>query len=201
MTTEQNGTPAEPPADTRSQETKGKKIGCGCLTAIFAAALVLFIIFSLPALGTLSPKNLELDCRSSLEFVVYRNLVYDLSRFEKEGREFPPDWTIPAMVQEMYDPRGNWRNLFCPVNAHHDPYLAFPAPVSVLLNPAEQEPVPVLMCRPGNHGKYGTPVLYSDGTIKSLTTEEAKKLVAEQSPVPLKIRRPDSGTGQKEQEP
>ena len=67
-------------------------------------------------------------------------------------------------------------------------YLVFPVSASAVLDGSLQPPVPILMCPPGAHGgKRGTPVLYSDGSVKSLTTEEAKKLVAEQSPIPLKI--------------
>lgn len=36
-------------------------------------------------------------------------------------------------------------------------------------------------------GKLGANVLYSDGTTKAMTSEEAEKLVAEKSPVPLEI--------------
>jgi len=66
-------------------------------------------------------------------------------------------------------------------------YLVFPVPASAVLNGSLPEPVPILMCPPGAHGKRGSNVLYSDGTVNRLTTEEAEKLVAEQSPVPLKI--------------
>ena len=68
------------------------------------------------------------------------------------------------------------------------PYLVFPVPASVVFDESIQEPVPILMCRPGAHdGKHSSMVLYSDGTTKALTTEEAEKLAAEQSPVPLEI--------------
>lgn len=66
-------------------------------------------------------------------------------------------------------------------------YLVFPVPASVVLDGSLQQPVPILMCPPGAHGDKRTPVLYSDGTVNSLTAEEAEKLVAERSPVPLKI--------------
>ena len=67
-------------------------------------------------------------------------------------------------------------------------YLVFPVPASAALDGSLQPPVPILMCPPGAHGdKRGSIVLYSDGSTKSLTTEEAEKLVAEQSPVPLKF--------------
>ena len=67
-------------------------------------------------------------------------------------------------------------------------YLVFPVSASAVLDVSLQPPVPILMCPPGAHGdKRGSIVLYSDGSTKSLTVEEAEKLVAEQSPVPIKI--------------
>ncbi len=68
-------------------------------------------------------------------------------------------------------------------------YLVFPAPASVVFDESLQEPVPILMCPPGAHGdKRGSMILYSDGSQKSLTAEEAEKLVSEYSPVPLELK-------------
>lgn len=68
------------------------------------------------------------------------------------------------------------------------PYLVFPVPASVVFDESIQEPVPILMCPPGAHGdKRSSMVLYSDGTTNPLTPEEAEKLVAEHSLVPLEI--------------
>ena len=186
MTTEQNESPSEPPAEMPARK-EGKKRGClrGFLIALFVAvaALFSFMIF-LSTMGRAGPEKIARYCGWNLHNNVYKDMLWYLSYLEEKGREFPPDWTIPVLIQEMY--RGMDRGLFsCPIQGERDPYLAFPAPVSVLLNPAEQEPVPVVMCRPGNHREFGTPVLYSDGTVKSLTTEEAEKLVAERSPVPI----------------
>ena len=67
-------------------------------------------------------------------------------------------------------------------------YLVFPVSASAVLDGSLQPPVPLLMCPPGAHGdKRGSIVLYSDGSTKSLTAEEAEQLDAEHSPVPLKI--------------
>ena len=194
MTTEMNETPLEPPAEMPVREER-KKRGClrGFLIALFVvvAALFSFMIF-LSTMGRAGPEKIARYCGWNLHNNVYEDMLWYLSYLEEKGRELPPDWTIPVLIQEMHETRGMDRGLLsCPIQGERDPYLAFPAPVSVLLNPAEQEPVPVVMCPPGNHRQYGTPVLYSDGTVKSLTTEEAEKLVAEQSPVPLEIKKPE----------
>ena len=66
-------------------------------------------------------------------------------------------------------------------------YLVFPVPASAVLDGSLPQPVPILMCPPGAHGDERTPVLYSDGSENNLTKEEAEKLAAERSPVPLEI--------------
>jgi len=67
-------------------------------------------------------------------------------------------------------------------------YLVFPVPASAVFDKSLPQPVPILMCPPGTHGeKQKTPVLYSDGTVEAMTTEEAEKLVAEKHPVPLRL--------------
>ena len=134
-----------------------------------------------------------------------------------DGFELPPDWTVADLIREAYRKD---RQAISPLEEEFfscrniryvrafpylrrertevdAPYLVFPALASVVFDDSLQQPVPILMCPPGAHGdKRGSMVLYSDGTVKSLTTEEAKKLVAEQSPVPLKIKRPDSRSKQ-----
>lgn len=124
-----------------------------------------------------------------------------------EGFELPPEWTVADLIREAYrkdrqaispleEEFFSCRNIryvrsFPYIRRRRtevdSPYLVFPAPASVVFDKSLQPPVPILMCPPGAHGKYGSKVLYSDGSTKKLTAEEAEKLVAEQSPVPLKI--------------
>ena len=135
----------------------------------------------------------------------------------EEGFELPPGWTVADLIQEAagkYFPK--WpgesaaeirrlmeKEYLCQ-SVHYErkfpqlcrkrtevvqQYLVFPAPASVVFDKSLQEPVPILMCPPGAHGgKRSSMVLYSDGSQKCLSTEEAEKLVAEQSPVPLEIK-------------
>ena len=123
----------------------------------------------------------------------------------EEGFELPPDWTVADLIQEAvrkdrqspYPQRFICRNI-CYVRSFpylkrtrtevDAPYLVFPVSASVVFDESLHEPVPILMCPPGAHGdKRGSMVLYSDGSTKSMTSEEAEKLVSEQSPVPLEI--------------
>ncbi len=122
----------------------------------------------------------------------------------EEGFELPSEWTVADLIQEAVgkDRRSPYPQRFICRNVRYvrsfpylkrertevdAPYLVFPVPASVVFDDSLQPPVPIVMCPPGAHKEYGTNVLYSNGDVKTLTLEEAEKLVAEQSPVPLKI--------------
>ena len=195
MTTETNGTSAETPDKIPAHgEGKIRKHWDGCLSAfIVVVALAFLILLHFPLPDTPRPETVAIECRSDLK-QAYRCMGWLIEDHVEEGCEIPSDWTIPILIREWhYD----WKPFFCPAPgfSYRDPFLAVLVPASILLNP-EQDPVPILMCRPGVHGKYGTPVLYSDGTVQVLTTKEAEKLVAEQSPVPLELENPDFRTRQ-----
>ena len=123
----------------------------------------------------------------------------------EEGFELPPDWTVADLIREAVrkDRQSPYPQRFICRNVRYvrsfpylkrertevtSPYLVFPVPASVVFDQSLQQPVPILMCPPGAHGdKRGSMVLYSDGSTNCLTSEEAEKLVAEHSPVPLEI--------------
>ena len=195
MTMETNETSAEQAENNPARgEEKMRKSWHGCLIAVLVMMAFLFLVLLfLSQLGKTRPETVAAACRSDLK-QAYQWMGWLIKDNVEEGCELPPDWTIPVLIREWhYD----WKPFFCPAPgfSYRDPYLAFPVPASVLLNP-EQEPVPILMCRPGIHGKYGTPVLYSDGSVQVLSTADAEKLVREQSPVPLELKKPDFMTGQ-----
>lgn len=120
-----------------------------------------------------------------------------------DGFDLPPEWTVADLIREAVrkdrqSPHPMEENYFicrniskvreCDFPYDLRPYLVFPVPASVVFDESLQKPVPILMCWPGAHdGKHCSMVLYSDGTTKPLTPEEAEKLVSEQSPVPLEI--------------
>ena len=126
---------------------------------------------------------------------------------DEDGFELPPEWTVADLIREAVrkdrqSPLPLPDKSFICRNVRDErvflvrrrrmevdvPYLVFPVSASVVFDKSLQEPVPILMCPPGAHGgKRGSMVLYSDGSPKCLSTEEAEKLVAEQSPVPLEI--------------
>ena len=162
--------------------------------------LVCFVLglFFLPPLGQPSEKGYYMDCSSKL--ILLEKKIYWLTKVDKE-REKPDNWSVCDLIRDdlsQYDGenrRMEELNLICPKD--RQAYLIFPVPAHIgLYEESVQPPVPIAMCRPGVHGKPGTPVLYSDGTVQVLTTEDAENLVAELSPVPLEIKRPDFRTRQ-----
>ena len=121
-----------------------------------------------------------------------------------EGFELPSEWTVADLIREAVrkDRQSSHpiqeKELICrnirKVRVHAfpylrrervevtSPYLVFPVPASIMFDDSLQLPVPILMCPPGAHDQDGSMVLYSDGSTKKLTTEEADKLVSEYHP-------------------
>jgi hypothetical protein len=123
-----------------------------------------------------------------------------------EPVEITPDMTVAdllreALRQELLDESG----LRCPQS--REPYLVFSEPASVLLQePEPHKRIPIVMDPPYAHdeGKwtmfvcrlffsrsaeyaFTARVLYADGGIEILSREDAEKLVAEKSPVPISL--------------
>ena len=160
---------------------------------------LVILMFLLPS----PPKRTVSRCNSHQRWI-YR-IMSEVP--DGEGVELPPDWTVADLIREAVrkDRQSSHplpEETFICRNVRdvrvflvrrqrvevNSPYLVFPAPASVVFDKSLQQPVPILMCRPGAHdGKHSSMVLYSDGTTKPLTPEEAEKLAAEQSPVPLEI--------------
>jgi len=175
-----------------------------CVVLLVIAVNLLILIFSLDT--GVPPERASAAVCMHQEGRIYR-IMREVP--DGEGFELPPEWTVADLIREAVrkDRQGDHpleekyyscRNIRR-VRVHafpylrreraevYRPYLVFPAPASVVFDESLRQPVPILMCPPGAHGKYGSRVLYSDGSTKNLTAEEAEKIVAEQSPVPLTI--------------
>ena len=151
-----------------------------CLTLLIVAAVVLILWFvQTQGEPANKAKALRAICSSRLSRLYKMMQAYDIER--------PPEWTVADWFQAARkDRQASASSLpeeefFCTKN--RQPYLVFPAPASVLFT-ASDPPVPVLMCPPG---EYGANILYSDGTIVSVSREEVEQLVSEYSPEPIKL--------------
>ena len=201
---ETNETSSEHPVELpASGEEKTRKSWHGCLIAVLVMALFFLGLMLLPPLGQPSEHSCAVNC--------FGNLMQDWSILrwglsDDNGDEAwtpPPDWTLVDLIHEYESRKYDYPPVFrgC---VHIRPqtwieeirdsreterqhYLVFPVPASVVFDDSLQPSVPILMCPPGAHREFGTNVLYSNGDVKTLTLEEAEKLVAEQSPVPLEI--------------
>ena len=210
---ETNDISAEHPAKMESksaidaqEEKRLRKCWHGCLIAVLVMiALFFLVLMLLPPLGQPSEHAFAVDCNSKLMFDW--KLLRKILPFDKGDEAWtpPPDWTLVDLILESdkckYPPV--FRACF-----HIRPqtwiekkldrreserlhYLVFPVSASAVFDDSLQPPVPIVMCPPGAHREFGTNVLYSDGTVKVLTTKEAEKLVAEQHPEPLELKRPE----------
>ena len=205
---ETNETSSEHPVELpASGEEKTRKSWHGCLIAVLVIMALFFLgLMLLPPLGQPSEHSCAVNC--------FGNLMQDWSILrwglsDDNGDEAwtpPPDWTLVDLIHEYESRKYDYLH-YLPVfrgcvhirpqtwideirdsrETERQHYLVFPVPASVVFDDSLQPSVPILMCPPGAHREFGTNVLYSNGDVKTLTLEEAEKLVAEQSPVPLEI--------------
>ena len=150
--------------------------------------LVLGLLF-MPPLGQPSEKGYYTDCSSKL--IQLEKQIYWLTKVDKE-REKPENWSVCDLIRDdLSQYEGENRrmaelNLSC--SKDHQAYLIFPVSAYIgLYEESVQPPVPVAMCHPGVHEKPGTPVLFSDGTVKALSQKEAEALMAGQSLRPARV--------------
>ena len=197
--TEKNETPAENPAETTapaSGEEKTRKSWHGCLIAVLVIMALFFLgLMLLPPLGQPSEKSYYMDCSSKL--ILLEKKIYWLTKVDKE-REKPENWSVCDLIRDdlsQYEGesrRGAELNLSC--SKDHQAYLIFPVSAYIgLYEDSVQPPIPVAMCHPGVHEKPGTPVLFSDGTVKALSKKEAEALMAGQTLQPAFEKRPEEG--------
>ena len=181
-------------------------------TSIIILLLLAFNLFILILSSNSLNVDSEVACRAycaSNQRWIYR-IIREVP--DGDGFELPPEWIVADLIREAV--RNNRQslpeNVFTCRNIRYvrvrafpylrrqrvevtSPYLVFPVPASVVFDKTHQQPVPILMCPPGAHGdKRGSMVLYSDGSAKCLTEEEAEKLFLEHHPEPTNL--PDDTT-------
>ena len=137
--------------------------------------------------------------------------MYDLVNHADESEpafELRPEHTVSDLIREIVNRRDLPVECICCRYGDGLPYLVFPESAAVFLKDNEAPRVPVLMDRPDSHresafllsmfrlyhwhwnsGKLAltSRVLYSDGSIETLTREDAEKLIAEKSPIPITL--------------
>ena len=150
------------------------------------------------------------EISESLDCLISPDKMPESLRNEVETVEITPDMTVADLIREavrqgILSEGRNGAYLRCPRSG--EPYLVFSEPASVLLTKyGPHNQVPILMDPPHAHDEskltmfvcrlfhmhstdyaFTARVLYANGTIGTLTREEAEKLVAERSPVPITL--------------
>ena len=192
------------------RQSTNRSLGFRGICILLLAVAVCMLVSLLIDTGWRSPFNAIIRstvCSRNRLPIIYR-IMRDVPG---ESSDLPSEWTVADLIREAVrldqsKPHPVPQRTFS-CSAAKQPYLVFPAPASVVFDQSLPEPVPILMCPPGEHGKgapwfrkppkfasppgepwkYGTPVLYSDGTVGILSTADAEILVAELSPVPFKL--------------
>ena len=93
--------------------------------------------------------------------------------------------TIPDLLREAaHSGELDETLLHCPATGA--PYHVLSVPASpIFLHSENSSPIPIVMDAPGAHGKLGSNVLYSDGSFKLVPPEEAEKILAGFSSMPI----------------
>ena len=148
------------------------------------------------------------EISESLDCLIYPDRMPDSLREEVEPVEITPDMTVADLIREavrqgILSEGRNGKYLCCPRSG--EPYLVFSERASVLLQkPEPHKHIPIVIDPPNAHDEsrltmficrlfhmhstdyaFTARVLYANGTIGTLTREEAEKLVAERSPMPI----------------
>ena len=147
----------------------------------------------------------------SLYYLTHPDKMPEKMRDEIKPVEITPDTTVADLIrealrQEMIGRILHVKNPLCCARTG-EPYLVFPAAASVLLQePEPQNRIPIVMDPPHAHDEskslafvcrlfYGhcakyistVRVLYADGGIGTISSEEAEELVRKYQPEPLKL--------------
>ena len=145
-----------------------------------------------------------------LDYLTRPDRIPEKLRDEIEPVEITPDMTVADLIREALRQgildRGPGGKYLCCTRTG-EPYLVFSAPASVLLQELEpHKRIPIVIDPPHAHDEskltmfvcqlfhmhstdyaFTARVLYADGGIETLSREEAEKLVAERSPVPITL--------------
>ena len=162
-------------------------------------------------LGNASDCMSQLHCiGDGLYYLTHPDRIPEKLRDKIEPVKVTPDMTVADLIrealrQDLLDGGPGGKYLCCARTG--EPYLVFSSPASVLLQePEPHKHIPIVMDPPHAHDEsksltfvcrhfYGhsakyistVRVLYADGGIESISSEEAERLVAEKSPVPIEF--------------
>ena len=137
------------------RQSSDHSIGFREICTILLAGMVFTLILSLLISAWGSP--LKAPINSVLCIRDQQPFIYEMMQGVGESSELPSEWTVADLLREAVrrdrqNPHPTPERCFrC--RAAKQPYLVFPASASIVFDESLPEPVPILMCPPGEHGK------------------------------------------------
>ena len=162
------------------------QLGLGGVFLILLMGILLALFVPNKTFGLMGPSDRAkaANCASHLY-----QIGHYLNRMANENdSEARKGATIPDLLREAaHSGELDEKCLHCPATGA--PYHVLSVSAMLLFQRSEDAaPIPIVMDAPGAHGKLGSNVLYSDGSFKLVSPEEAEKILARFSSVPPEIK-------------
>ena len=161
------------------------QLGLGGVFLILLVGILLALFVPNKTFGLMGPRD-----RAKAAYCAHHlyQIGHHLSLMAKEkDSEVRNGATIPDLLREAaHSGKLDETLLHCPATGAPYHVLSVPA-AQIFLRSEDAAPIPIVMDAPGAHGKLGSNVLYSDGSFKLVPPEEAEKILARFSSVPIEL--------------
>ena len=164
---------------------KKRKLGLGGVFLIILIGILVALFVSNNTIGLRGPSDnaVAADCMSRLHRI--GNLLVRANGNDSEALKGA---TIPDLLREAaHSGELDETLLHCPATGAPYHVLSVPA-AQIFQRSGDAAPIPIVMDAPGAHSKLGSNVLYSDGSFKLVSPEEAEKILARFSSIPPEIK-------------
>ena len=162
------------------------QLGLGGVFLILLVGILLALFVPNKTFGLMGPRD-----RAKAAYCAHHlhQIGHYLSLMAKEkDSEVLNGATIPDLLREAaHSGELDETLLHCPATGA--PYHVLSVPAAQIFQRSEDAaPIPIVMDAPGAHSKLGSNVLFSDGSFKLVSPEEAEKILARFSSVPPEIK-------------
>ena len=164
---------------------KKRKLGLGGVFLILLIGILLAMFVPNKTFGLMGPSDRAKAAKCSSHLY---QIGHYLNRMAKENdSEALKGATFPDLLREAaHSGELDETLLHCPATGA--PYHVLSVPAMLIFQRSEDAaPIPIVMDAPGAHGRLGSNVLFSDGSFKLVSPEEAEKILARFSSIPKEI--------------